>query len=175
MLTTKCLAACAVAALLSSNGVALANDVVIAGGRVIDPETGLDAIRNVAIEGDKIVAISEFPLEGDVVIDATGHVVSPGFIDLHAHGQTIGDYRMYVMQGVTTALELESGVLPIGASIVVTQELRARAAALSPSLASRSMTGARNPTPPTAEANKDRVGRVPLATKQLLPRMDNTT
>jgi N-acyl-D-glutamate deacylase len=91
----------------------LANDIVITGGRVIDPETGLDAIRNVAIEGDKIVAISEFPLEGDLVIDATGHVVSPGFIDLHAHGQNIGDYRMQVIQGVTTALELESGLLPI--------------------------------------------------------------
>ena len=55
-------------------------DLVILNGRVIDPETGLDAIRNVAIEGDKIVTIREFPLEGDVVIDATGHVVSPGFI-----------------------------------------------------------------------------------------------
>ncbi len=114
MFKTTYLAASAIAVLLSSTAVVLANDVVIQGGRVIDPETGLDAIRNVAIEGDKIVAISEFPLEGDVVIDATGHVVSPGFIDLHAHGQTIGDYRMYVMQGVTTALELESGVLPIG-------------------------------------------------------------
>jgi N-acyl-D-glutamate deacylase len=92
----------------------LANDIVITGGRVIDPETGLDAIRNVAIEGDMIVAISEFPLEGDVVIDATGKVVSPGFIDMHAHGQNIGDYRMQVIQGVTTALELESGLLPIG-------------------------------------------------------------
>jgi len=113
VLKTKCLAASAIAALLSSTVVVLANDVVIVGGRVIDPETGLDAIRNVAIEGDKIVAISEFPLEGDVVIDATGHVVSPGFIDLHAHGQNIGDYRMQVTQGVTTSLELESGVLPI--------------------------------------------------------------
>ncbi|MCL5779304.1 amidohydrolase family protein [Limibaculum sp. FT325] len=93
---------------------ALANDVVILNGRVIDPETGLDAIRNVAIEDGRITAVSEFPLEGDVVVDATGHVVAPGFIDLHAHGQSIGDYRMYVMQGVTTALELESGVLPIG-------------------------------------------------------------
>jgi hypothetical protein len=91
----------------------LANDVVIKNGRVIDPETGLDAIRNVAIDDGKIVAISEFALEGDKVIDATGHVVSPGFIDLHAHGQNIGDYRMQAMQGVTTMLELESGVLPI--------------------------------------------------------------
>lgn len=90
-----------------------ANDIAILNGRVIDPETGLDAIRNVAIKKDKIVAISEFPLTGDTVIDATGHIVSPGFIDLHAHGQNIGDYRMQAMQGVTTALELESGVLPI--------------------------------------------------------------
>ena len=47
-------------------------DLVVAGGRVIDPETGLDAIRNVAVDGDRIVAISEFPLQGDVVIDARG-------------------------------------------------------------------------------------------------------
>ena len=58
----------------------MANDIVITGGRVIDPETGLNAIRNFAFEGDKIVAIREFPLEGDVVIDATSHVVSPGFM-----------------------------------------------------------------------------------------------
>ena len=91
----------------------LANDVVILNGRVIDPETGLDAVRNVAIEDGTITAISEFPMDGDTIVDATGHVIAPGFIDLHAHGQNIGDYRMQVMQGVTTALELESGVLPI--------------------------------------------------------------
>lgn len=107
-------AAFAVAASLMCMSSTLANDIVLKNGRVIDPETGLDAIRNVAIEDGKIVAISEFPLDGSVVVDATGHVVAPGFIDLHAHGQSIGDYRMQAMQGVTTALELESGVLPIG-------------------------------------------------------------
>jgi len=89
-------------------------DLVLAGGRVIDPETGLDAIRNVAIDGDRIVAISEFPLQGDVVIDARGRIVAPGFIDLHGHGMNLPDYRMQVMQGITTALDLESGVLPVG-------------------------------------------------------------
>ncbi len=89
-------------------------DIVFSNGRVIYPDTGFDAIRNVAIEGNKIVAISEFPLQGDVVIDATGHVVSPGFIDMHSHGNNIGDYRMQVIQGVTTALELESGLSPVG-------------------------------------------------------------
>ncbi|MTI42439.1 dihydroorotase [Roseibium hamelinense] len=103
-----------VAVFLASTTAAFANDVVILNGRVIDPETGLDAIRNVGVEDGRISAISEFPLEGDTVIDATGHVVSPGFIDLHAHGQSIGDARMQAMQGVTTQLELESGVLPIG-------------------------------------------------------------
>jgi len=90
-------------------------DVVISGGRVIDPETGLDAIRNVGITGGKISAISESPLSGETIIDASGQVVAPGFIDIHAHGQNIGDYRMQAVQGVTTMLELESGVLPISA------------------------------------------------------------
>ncbi|MGI9373308.1 MAG: amidohydrolase family protein, partial [Hyphomicrobiales bacterium] len=90
-----------------------ANDIVILNGRLIDPESGLDAIRNVAINHDRIVAISEFPLKGETVVDATGQVVASGFIDLHAHGQNVGDMRMQALQGVTTVLELESGVLPI--------------------------------------------------------------
>jgi len=88
-------------------------DIVINGGRVIDPETGLDAIRNVGVLDNRIAAITEEPIEGARTIDATGRIVAPGFIDLHAHGQNLGDYRMQAMQGVTTMLELESGVLPI--------------------------------------------------------------
>jgi N-acyl-D-glutamate deacylase len=99
--------------LMAGAAIALTQDIVISNGRVIDPETGLDGVRNVAVKDGRIVAISEFSLEGDTVVDAKGHVVAPGFIDLHFHDQSIGGYRMAAIQGVTTALELESGVLPI--------------------------------------------------------------
>lgn len=84
-------------------------DIVIAGGRVMDPETGLDAVRNVGIRGDRIAEISSDPLDGATVIDATGMVVAPGFIDLHAHGQSNAANAYQARDGVTTALELEGG------------------------------------------------------------------
>ena len=85
-------------------------DIVIANGRVMDPETGLDAVRNIGIRGQSVVAIAEEPLSGETEVDATGLVVSPGFIDLHAHGQSSRANEFQAMDGVTTALELESGV-----------------------------------------------------------------
>lgn len=85
-------------------------DVVIHGGRVLDPETGLDAVRNVGINGSTIAAISQADLAGKQTIDATGLVVSPGFIDLHEHGQLAADYRLRAFDGVTSALEMEIGV-----------------------------------------------------------------
>jgi N-acyl-D-aspartate/D-glutamate deacylase len=88
-------------------------DVVLQGGRVLDPESGLDGIRNVGINGKKIAALSTRPLRGKTEIDATGLVVAPGFIDLHSHGQTPENYRYKAMDGVTTALELEIGVSPV--------------------------------------------------------------
>jgi dihydroorotase len=63
-------------------------DIVLTGGRVIDPETKLDAIRNVGISNNRIAAISSGPLKGKEMIDVSGLVVSPGFIDLHVHGRT---------------------------------------------------------------------------------------
>ena len=84
-------------------------DLVVANGRVMDPESGLDAIRHVGIRGGMIAALSETPLPGTRVIDATGHVVAPGFIDLHEHGQQDESYRMMVRDGVTSAFELEVG------------------------------------------------------------------
>lgn len=84
-------------------------DIVLKNGRVMDPETGLDAIRNVGIRNGRIVEISANPLNGKEVIDVTNHVVAPGFIDLHVHGMTNKEHEYQVHDGVTTALELESG------------------------------------------------------------------
>ena len=85
-------------------------DVVLHGGRVIDPESKLDAIRDVGITGGKIRAVSTKPLRGRIEMDAKGLVVAPGFIDLHAHGQDLENQRLKVVDGVTTGLELEIGV-----------------------------------------------------------------
>jgi N-acyl-D-aspartate/D-glutamate deacylase len=85
-------------------------DLVLEGGRVMDPETSLDAIRNVGIRDGKIVRISSEPLSGKRVVHASGLVVAPGFIDLHQHGQDIESQRVKALDGVTTALELEIGV-----------------------------------------------------------------
>ena len=88
-------------------------DLVIRGGRVIDPETGLDAVRNVGISGNKIVTVTQDKITASKVIDARGLVVSPGFIDLHAHGQNAVAQTYQLRDGVTTALELESGTYPV--------------------------------------------------------------
>ncbi len=84
-------------------------DLVVAEGRVMDPESGLDAIRWIGVRDGKIAALSETPLEAPVVLEARGHVVAPGFIDLHAHGQDDANYRLFALNGVTTALEMEVG------------------------------------------------------------------
>lgn len=84
-------------------------DLVIRGGRVMDPETGLDAIRDLGISHGVIRSISEQPLKGKIAIDATGLVVAPGFIDLHQHSWDADSYRLKIRDGVTGILELEVG------------------------------------------------------------------
>lgn len=84
-------------------------DLVISGGRVIDPESNLDAVRHIGIREGRIAAVSASPLRGRAQIEARGLVVAPGFIDLHSHGQTEENYRYKAMDGVTTALEMEVG------------------------------------------------------------------
>jgi cytosine/adenosine deaminase-related metal-dependent hydrolase len=85
-------------------------DLVLEGGRVMDPETGLDAVRNVGIRDGKIGRVSSEALSGRRVVHANGLVVAPGFIDLHQHGQDLESQRVKALDGVTTALEMEIGV-----------------------------------------------------------------
>src|SRR5580692_6795875 len=84
-------------------------DLVLEGGRVMDPETGVDAVRNVGIRDGKITRISPEALSGRRVLHADGLIVAPGFIDLHQHGQDLASQRVKALDGVTTALELEIG------------------------------------------------------------------
>lgn len=88
-------------------------DLVISGGRVIDPASGRDEVADVAVRGGSVVAISTTPLKGKQRIDAKGLVVAPGFVDLHAHGQDPVAERLQLLDGVTTAIDMEIGVAPI--------------------------------------------------------------
>jgi N-acyl-D-aspartate/D-glutamate deacylase len=83
-------------------------DLVLRGGRVIDPESGCDATADVGISAGVIRKIGR-DLEGREVLDVRGRIVSPGFIDLHSHGQDEENDRLKAMDGVTAAFELEVG------------------------------------------------------------------
>lgn len=98
---------------LSISSLAEPYDLVIRNGRVIDPETKLDAIRHVGVRRGSIVNISKEPLNADKIIDATGLVVAPGFIDLHSHTPSLLGQHMNLLDGVTTQLDLEAGAFPI--------------------------------------------------------------
>lgn len=85
-------------------------DIALIGGRVIDPETKLDTIKNVGIINNRIAQITSEPLKGKEMINAAGLVVAPGFIDLHVHGRTNKEQEYQLHDGLTTALELEWGI-----------------------------------------------------------------
>lgn len=90
-------------------------DLAIVNGRVLDPESGLDAIRSIGINAGRIVEVASAPLAGRVVIDASGLVVTPGFVDLHSHTQNPDSYKLRVTDGVTSAFELETGTADVDA------------------------------------------------------------
>jgi dihydroorotase len=86
-------------------------DLLIKGGRVIDPSVNLDATRDVAISGGRIVAV-EAGLAGDATetIDARGKIVTPGLIDIHVHaGLGKEGPPMCLQDGVTAWVDAGSG------------------------------------------------------------------
>jgi cytosine/adenosine deaminase-related metal-dependent hydrolase len=95
-----------------SSSTCTVHNVVLVGGRVVDPETGFDRVCDVEIDGESIKAVGD-GLDGATSVDVSGFVVAPGFIDLHSHAQTLPGRRLQACDGVTTALDLEAGRAPV--------------------------------------------------------------
>ena len=101
------------AAAFATSAMAQDYDLVILNGRVMDPESKLDAMRNVGISDGRIQVVTDADITGTETIDASGHVVSPGFIDFHWHGQDPFGIKLALRGGVTSPLELEVGAFPV--------------------------------------------------------------
>jgi cytosine/adenosine deaminase-related metal-dependent hydrolase len=89
-------------------------DLVIHNGRVMDPETTFDSVSNVGIKAGRIAVITKDKIMGKEVIDATGLVVAPGFIDTHFHSVDRYATKLAVADGITTGMDLEAGATRVG-------------------------------------------------------------
>jgi cytosine/adenosine deaminase-related metal-dependent hydrolase len=89
--------------------------MMLRGGRVIDPRSGSDATADVLVDGGTVAAVGPaLPVPDQArVVDVRGLVVGPGFVDLHSHVHSIAGQRLQAMDGVTTALDLEAGLMPV--------------------------------------------------------------
>jgi len=116
MNAAHCLAA---ALLLGAVSVATAQeppfDLVIRGGRVIDPETRTDRVANVGIRGATVVTVTDAAITGKRVIEARGRIVAPGFIDILSGGFTPEGSRYKVTDGVTSILGMHGGPVNVAA------------------------------------------------------------
>ncbi|BCL33327.1 amidohydrolase family protein [Streptomyces aurantiacus] len=89
---------------------------ILRGGRVIDPASGTEVVADVVVRGGQVSAVSPVPVlvPDATVIDVSGCVVGPGIVDLHSHVHSIAGQRLQAFDGVTTNLDLEAGLMPVG-------------------------------------------------------------
>ncbi|NIN72749.1 MAG: amidohydrolase family protein [Gemmatimonadetes bacterium] len=89
-------------------------DIAVVGGRVVDPASGTDRVQNVLIRGDRIVAITNEPVTANRVIDASGLVVAPGFVDVLARIRPDQEPQRYkIKDGATTVVSMHGGPVDI--------------------------------------------------------------
>ena len=112
--------------------------LLIQNGRVVDPVNSVDAVQDVLIDGDRIQRIGRglTPPPDATVLDATGKVVCPGFIDMHVHLREPGlEYKETVASGTRaaaaggfTAVCCMANTQPVNDNRAVTDYIRAKAA-----------------------------------------------
>lgn len=104
-------------------------DVVILGGRVVDPETGFDGVANVGVRDGRVEVVTPDAIQGTRAIDASGLVVAPGFIDplTSMDAARLPGARYKVTDGVTTVLALHGGPVDVAAAY---EEMKAGGALL---------------------------------------------
>jgi len=90
---------------------AVVYDLVIRNGRVLNPETRFDGLADVGVSGGTVRRISPRPLTGKRIIDATGLVVAPGFIDILSYDPTPVGVWNKIADGVTTNLSMHGGTV----------------------------------------------------------------
>jgi cytosine/adenosine deaminase-related metal-dependent hydrolase len=95
--------------------------LLLRGGRVIDPATARDEVADVLLEGGTVTQVGH-GLQADTELDVTGMVVGPGFIDMHSHVHSIAGHRLQAFDGVTTALDLEAGLMPLSKAYATAAE-----------------------------------------------------
>jgi cytosine/adenosine deaminase-related metal-dependent hydrolase len=92
----------------------MANTVLLRGGRVCDPGTGSEAVADVLVDDGVVRSVGpDIEAPGASIVDVSGLVVGPGFVDLHSHVHSVAGHWLQALDGVTTALDLEAGLTPV--------------------------------------------------------------